>query len=55
MQTDVDWYEHLRHPVWEHPKRRSQSKGVCKKNKVKELDQGLAWDKDSLQEMGQQE
>lgn len=55
MQTDVDWYEHLRHPVWEHPKRRGQSKGVYKKNKLKELDQGLARDKDCLQDMGQQE
>lgn len=54
MQTGAGWYEHLGHPDWDNLKRRGQSKGARKKNKVKELNQGLAWDKDSLQEMGQQ-
>lgn len=55
MQTDVGRCEHLRHPDWNNPKTRDQSKGLYKKNEVKELNQGLTWDKDSLQEMGQQE
>lgn len=55
MQTEVDRCEHLKHPDWNKSKTTGQSKGLYKKNEVKKLNQGLTWDKDSLQEMGQQE